>query len=197
MTSPSFLTKSDEALLLRIARDTLESYLRSKVKPSLEDYPLNDALRSHHGAFVTIHHNGALRGCIGHTRNDCPLADTVQRHTISAALHDPRFPRMTAAELPGSHIEISALAEGDEPGSPFRRISGPDDIHIGSDGLFIRRTQERGGILLPQVASERGWNAEQFLEATCTKAGYSPRAWTRPDAESYFFRAQVFGEPEA
>ena len=196
MSPPTFLNAEEEALLLRIARDTLESYLRDKSVPPLTNYELTEAVQRNHGAFVTIKRHGQLRGCIGHTKNDCPLVQSVQHNTLSAALRDPRFKPMTADELDGTHIEISALADGDEPGSPFRRIRGPEDINIGTDGLFIRRTNERGGILLPQVATDRGWDAKAFLSATCMKAGYSPNAWMNPDAEIFIFRAQVFGEPE-
>ncbi len=54
----------------------------------------------------------------------------------------------------------------------------------------------RRGVLLPQVAYERGWTREEFLAQTCRKAGLPPDAWKRPEAEIYSFEAEVFGEQE-
>ncbi|OGL40838.1 MAG: hypothetical protein A2043_07150 [Candidatus Schekmanbacteria bacterium GWA2_38_9] len=51
------------------------------------------------------------------------------------------------------------------------------------------------GLLLPQVATEYGWNREAFLEHTSIKAGLPENAW-KGDVEIYIFSAQVFGEKE-
>lgn len=192
-----FLDDDDCTMLLRIAYDTLKSYLCTEKLPDLNAYPLTEAVRSNHGAFVTLRRNGALRGCIGHTRNDAPLVMSVQRNTVNAATRDPRFPPMTAEELAGTTIEISALLAGDSEGSPFRRIHGPDDVCIGTDGVMMRRAGDQGGILLPQVATDRGWDAQKFLTAASNKAGYDANAWREPDIELFVFRAQVFGDSGA
>jgi len=51
------------------------------------------------------------------------------------------------------------------------------------------------GVLLPQVASEHGFDREEFLDETCIKAGLEPNAW-REGADIYIFEAEVFGERE-
>jgi uncharacterized protein (TIGR00296 family) len=68
------------------------------------------------------------------------------------------------------------------------------EIEIGRDGLYIERPPYRGGILLPQVATEHHLNREKFLAAVCRKAGYADRAWEEPDTHLYRFSAQVFSE---
>ena len=73
-------------------------------------------------------------------------------------------------------------------------MRGLDEIIVGRDGLYIEMPPHRGGLLLPQVASERGWNVDQFLRAVCHKAGYPDRAWELPEVRLYRFSAQVFGE---
>jgi AMMECR1 domain-containing protein len=51
----------------------------------------------------------------------------------------------------------------------------------------------RRGVLLPQVATERQWTAEQFLRQTCIKAGLDADAY-RHGATVYRFEAEVFGD---
>jgi AmmeMemoRadiSam system protein A len=145
------------------------------------------ALREKRGAFVTLHERstGDLRGCIGYIEPLFPLAETVTRAALAAALHDRRFAPVTAAELPGLVIEISVLS----PPQPIR----PDAIVVGRHGLIIS-AGGRSGLLLPQVATELGWDAETFLDQTCRKAGLPAGTWRRPETELLGFTATVFGE---
>jgi AmmeMemoRadiSam system protein A len=136
-------------------------------------------------AFVTLRRReGELRGCIGRVEVSEPLYRTVQDCAISAATQDFRFPPVTAPELNDLMIEISAL-------SPFRLISKHDEIQVGRHGLLIRKGFHVG-LLLPQVASERNWSRNEFLQAICHKAGLPTDAWR--DADLYVFSAEVFEE---
>ena len=182
------------ATLLRIARDALEEYVRHGRRIDTAAYSLSPRLREAHGAFVTLRHEGDLRGCIGYTRSIKPLADTVAENAVNAASRDPRFPPVTADELPRLHIEISALGAGDETGSPFIRVHDLSEVQIGRDGLYLETANHSSGLLLPQVALEQGWNLEQFLEGVCRKAGAEPHAWRHPGAKLYRFTAQVIEE---
>jgi AmmeMemoRadiSam system protein A len=109
----------------------------------------------------------------------------VARSAISAALHDPRFPPVQAAEVQGLEIEISVL-------SPPEPIS-PESIVIGRHGLIVVQGARRG-LLLPQVAIERGWSGERFLEETCSKAGLPRGAWREPATRILAFEAEIFSE---
>jgi uncharacterized protein len=137
------------------------------------------------GAFVTLHRDGALRGCIGHIEATEPQASVVARVAVAAATTDPRFPPVTASELGDLDLEISLLG-------PLEPIDGPEDIQIGRHGLVVEQGWKRG-LLLPQVATEWKWDAETFLAHTCEKAALPRDAWKR-GAKIWRFEAEVFGE---
>ncbi|MCC6486275.1 MAG: AmmeMemoRadiSam system protein A [Candidatus Hydrogenedentes bacterium] len=190
------MTADEERTLLRIARDSLEAWVLRGERLNLKPYPLTETLRASHGAFVTLRTGGELRGCIGHTVGRQPLAESVRDNAINASSRDPRFEPVRPDELPELTIEVSALTPGDTPESPFKRVEDVSEIVIGRDGLFIERPPERGGLLLPQVATEQHWSVDQFLRAVCMKAGYPDGTWRDPQARLYRFSAQVFGEGE-
>jgi hypothetical protein len=180
------LTMEERQTLLALARQTLDSILGGKTPPRLpQDLP--EALLQPRGAFVTLHRNGRLRGCIGTFVSTQPLAATIREMVVQAAFHDPRFPEVTAAELASIDLEISAL-------TPLRPIASPDEVQVGRHGLYITLGR-RSGVLLPQVATECGWDRAQFLEHTCLKAGLAPDAWQK-GASLSVFEAEVFGEKQ-
>jgi AmmeMemoRadiSam system protein A len=112
------------------------------------------------------------------------LAELVAEMAVAAGTRDPRFPPVQAAELDQLLIEVSIL-------SPPEACE-PDDIVVGRDGLVVQRGRRRG-LLLPQVATERGWSRDQFLDATCRKAGLPVEAW-RDGVELFRFEALHFEE---
>jgi AmmeMemoRadiSam system protein A len=120
---------------------------------------------------VTLTQRGSLRGCIGYVHAIRPLADAIAHCAASAATGDPRFPPVTASELSDIQIEISVL-------SPLRRAADPGEIQVGVHGLHISKGAHHG-LLLPQVASEHGWDRETFLRQVCVKAGLPQDAWRR------------------
>jgi AmmeMemoRadiSam system protein A len=183
------LSEAEKEKALQIARETLTQYLTAGTIPdyTAEFYEeVEDAgLLQKVAAFVTLRRrDGELRGCIGRVEVSEPLYRTLQDCVISAATSDYRFPPVTASELDDILIEISAL-------SPFRPIRSPDEIQVGRHGLLIRK-DFRVGLLLPQVASDRGWSRDEFLRAICLKAGLPTGAWR--DAELFVFSAEVFEE---
>ncbi len=177
------LTDEERAQLLRTARRTLEEHLASGQRLAVD--ASSPALQQERGAFVTLHKHGRLRGCIGTFEAQGPLQETVQRMVIAAATTDPRFPTVTADELPQLDMEISVL-------SPLQAVSA-EEIEVGTHGIFITRGGRRG-VLLPQVATDHGWDRETFLSHTCIKAGLPTSAWREPDTVIEAFSAEVFGE---
>ena len=198
MTSTEkFLTDQEERLLLRIARDALSAFVKEKRRIDLDAYPLTDELRARHGAFVTLRARGVLRGCIGHTRNIESLAEAVRDNAINAAARDPRFHPVGNDELGDIRIEVSALCPGAGPDLPFIPVNDIEDIVVGRDGLYLDNAGAKGGgLLLPQVPLEQGWDRKAFLEGVCRKAGADPDAWQRDDCQLFRFSAQVFHEAE-
>ncbi len=170
--------------LLALARRTIERFLATGEVP--DQKPEKPELHQESGAFVSLHCGDELRGCIGLIRPDGPLYQTVQQCAVSAASEDYRFDRVSSEELPDITIEISVL-------SPLERTKDPSEITVGKHGLYIVRGQ-RSGLLLPQVATEWGWDREAFLSQTCEKAGLEENAWLDPATRIYQFQAQVFSE---
>jgi AmmeMemoRadiSam system protein A len=140
------------------------------------------------GVFVTLKHHGRLQGCLGTLECLQDLGQEVIRCAADAARSDPRFSPVTAEQLPGLSVEISVLGPL-EPIDFDRPLS--ECLAIGRHGLVIERGRRRG-VLLPQVATERQWTAEQFVQQTCIKAGLDPDAF-RHGAAVYRFEAEVFG----
>jgi AmmeMemoRadiSam system protein A len=138
------------------------------------------------GAFVSLHKLGQLRGCIGTFTSPRPLVNTVQEMAISSSQRDPRFPPVQDEEMQDIDIEISVL-------SPLREIQDVGEIEVGRHGIYITKGFY-SGVLLPQVATEYGWNRETFLEHTCMKAGLPPETWKEAGVKIEIFEAQVFGE---
>jgi len=139
------------------------------------------------GAFVTLHEQGRLRGCIGQVEPVEPLANAVARCAVSAALEDPRFYPVRAEELGNLEIEISILSRLE----PVQ----PDEIEVGRHGLVVTQGRRRG-LLLPQVATQYRWARERFLEETCAKAGLERDAWKDSATRIESFTAEVFSEAE-
>lgn len=179
------LNAAQQKELLGIARSAIENYLSGKKVP--DNVPSDPLLKENRGVFVTLHRDGALRGCIGSIMPEEPLYLGVRRRAVDSAVHDPRFRPMTADELGKVDIEISVL-------SVPKRAASADEIVMGKHGVIVKQGF-RGGVFLPQVATETGWTKEQFLSELCSqKAGLPPDAWKDPSTELLIFSAQVFGE---
>ncbi len=183
------LREEEKAELLKLARKSIEARLRNEDAPELsrETLDAHPLLREERGAFVTLTIDGRLRGCIGNIRGVAPLHSTISRMAVSAATEDPRFPALQAREIAKIAIEISVL-------TPFEKISDPEEIEVGRDGLYLEKGMNRG-LLLPQVPAEYGWDRYHFLDQTCLKAGLPEGAW-REGADIYIFSAQIFNEAE-
>ena len=177
------LSSFEERLLLKIARRSVEGYL-SKATPDPIEVP-EGPLREPYGVFVSIHKGDQLRGCIGRIQPTEALSRTAGECAVSAAVGDPRFLPVGSAELAELKFEISVL-------SPPERIAEDGEIEIGRHGLLIERG-DRHGLLLPQVATQQGWDRCEFLRQTAIKAGMEPDAW-KSDAAIFRFEALVFEE---
>ena len=135
------------------------------------------------GAFVSLHKQGRLRGCIGHFGEDVPLHEIVAEMARAAAFEDPRFMPVTRDELDDIDIEISVL-------TPMRRIQNLDEFELHRHGIYIRKGY-RSGTFLPQVADEVNWTKEEFVSHCAQdKAGIGWDGWR--DAELYVYEAIVF-----
>lgn len=176
------LNSSEKRLLHEIAKETIEAQCNGK-KPS-EFEVTSTLLKEPRGCFVTLKKHGRLRGCIGQIVAVQPLYQSVAAMAAAAAFEDPRFAPVSSDELGDLDIEISVL-------SPLKQITKPEQIQVGVHGLIVRQNG-RSGLLLPQVATEYGWNRTEFLKNTCLKAGLPVDSWSKPGTELYVFSADVF-----
>ncbi len=174
--------EDDRRRLLQLARAAIAAHVTGAAPPPPEQ---TGVFERPGGAFVTIHNHGELRGCIGHIEANEALAAVIPRCAVAACSSDPRFPAVSAAELPNLDLELSLLG-------PLEPIAGPEDITIGRHGLLVERGWHRG-LLLPQVATEWHWDARTFLAQTCRKAGLPADAWQH-GASLWRFEAEVFGD---
>jgi AmmeMemoRadiSam system protein A len=177
------LSEQERRELLSIAHEAIAARLRGR-EPRLR--PNSARLTALRAAFVCLKVGGRLRGCIGQLTATGPLWETVRDMAVEAAFADPRFMPLSERELPQIKIEVSVLSE-------MEILDEPGRVEVGRHGLYIKQGR-RGGVLLPQVATELGWDRETFLAETCLKAGLEPDCWKRPETEVYVFTAAVFGE---
>ena len=180
--------------LVRLARKSIEEYLSGRYPEPVK--PPNPILKEPRGVFVTLyrHPSRELRGCIGFPLPNHPLIEATIRAAIASATEDPRFPPVKLDEMREIVVEVSILTPPEEI-----RYEKPDElpgkIVIGRDGLIIE-AEGRGGLLLPQVPVEYGWDTEEFLTHLCLKAGLPPTYWITGKPKVFRFSAQVFAEKE-
>ena len=183
------LTPSEKAFLRELAGAAVEAAVTGGPLPdaaalaAARDLDLAGNLLQKRGAFVTLHLDGRLRGCIGYIEGVKPLVEAVIDNGRSAAVHDPRFRPVTAAELPRLELEISAL-------TPLRPVRTPEEIELGRHGIVLAKGGARA-VFLPQVAPEQGWDLHTTLGHLALKAGLGPQGW-QEGARFEVFEAEVF-----
>lgn len=146
-----------------LAKNTIESYIRNRkvIRPTADE--LTEEMReSRAGAFVSIHKNGELRGCIGTiapTRDT--LAEEIIANAIAASTRDPRFPAIRPEELPFLAIGVDVLKEA-EP------IKSEAELDVKRYGVIVEQGRRRG-LLLPDL--EGVDTVEYQVEIAKRKAG--------------------------
>ena len=187
------LTLEEGTYLVKLARRRIEAVF-TKAEISFEDAPRKT--REECGVFVTLNKLAGsetqLRGCIGYPYPIKPLVEAVDDVAYAAAFEDPRFPQLNRKELSDIVIEVSVLTPP-ESIVVKKPEESPSAVKVGCDGLIVKRGG-RSGLLLPQVATEWGWDSEEFLSQCCVKAGLSPDAWLVPGTQVSKFQAIIFAE---
>ena len=121
-------SETDRQRLLQIARDAIVAHVSGAGSGAAVAISASGSLERPGGAFVSIHHRGELRGCIGHLEANQSLVRVVRECAVAACSADPRFPPVSEVELVSLEIEVSLLG-------PFEPVVSPDDIEIGG-GLY-------------------------------------------------------------
>jgi AmmeMemoRadiSam system protein A len=186
------LSPEEKRELLEIARESIAHALVGAHAPeriTVGGREYTGGLAEPSGAFVTIRIGEDLRGCIGYIESTMPVGEVVSEVAVKAATEDPRFMPMSQGELARATLEVSIL-------SPLKQVARVEEIEVGRHGLLLELGRHRG-LLLPQVATEYGWDREKFLEYTARKAGLPADAWKDPEAKIYSFSAEIIHEDAA
>ena len=187
------LTPEEGKCALDLARRAIHEYLAASQTITADDLP--PVFYENRGVFVTLNRRydsgKELRGCIGRPYPVMPLGDAIIISAINAATEDPRFNPVTPEELENIDMEVTVLTMPERlEGVPSEL---PGEVEVGRHGLIVQRGAY-SGLLLPQVAVEHGFDAEEFLGQTCMKAGLFPDAWLEGDTEVFAFEGQIFQE---
>ncbi len=138
------IASSDE--YVRLARKTIETYIRTgeKIRPTEMDLP-SELTERRAGAFVSIHKQGLLRGCIGTIGPTMKnLAQEIVTNAISASTRDPRFDPIRESELPWLEINVDVLGEAED-------IDSIGQLDVKRYGVIVSTRDGRRGLLLPDL----------------------------------------------
>ncbi len=185
------LTDGEKQILLRLAREAMESAVKGEALPPLDKQSLPSPLCEEGASFVTLTIHGELRGCIGALEAYQPLADDVQEHAVAASLRDPRFPPVGESELSRIRLEVSRLT------APTQlEYSSGDDLlkklrpHV--DGVILKDGFRRA-TFLPQVW-EKIPDPAEFLDHLCQKMGARPGLWRDAKLVVQTYQVEEFRE---
>lgn len=148
-------------------------------------WPEHPALAAPGATFVTLFHQGALRGCIGTVKAHRPLGQDVRDNARVAAFRDPRFSPLKEGEFDGLSVEVSLLTAAE-------RLCVANEHELlarlmpGDDGVILEYAGRRA-TFLPQVWATLP-EPREFLAELKVKAGVPASFWS---AELNVFRYGV------
>jgi len=155
--------RQSESYLVRLARKTLESYVRGEKRPDPGEIP--PEFRRRAGVFVSIKKRGALRGCIGTVEPTRPnIVEEVMANAVSAGVRDPRFDPVEPDELDDLEYSVDVLGEPEA-------VAGPHELDPKRYGVIVSGGG-RQGLLLPDI--EGVDTVEEQLAIARRKAGIAP-----------------------
>lgn len=151
-----------EDAYVKLARHTIETYLRTGKRPSVPEGLPEELYRRRAGAFVSLKKDGRLRGCIGTIQAvQNSLAEEIIRNAVSACSEDPRFPPVEQWEAERLTISVDVLGDTE-------RISSPQELDVERYGVIVTKDNRRG-LLLPNL--EGVDTVEQQIAIAKQKAG--------------------------
>jgi AmmeMemoRadiSam system protein B/AmmeMemoRadiSam system protein A len=172
------LSASDEQRIFRAAATRVAAAVM-ETPVSAAELNIGDLAQTPvYGVFVSLKHGGRLRSCCGYLNPVATLGEAIIHAADRAAKDDPRFPPIMAEEFEFLNMEVWILWGKEEIAA--RGEDRVKEVTIGKHGLQVARGLY-GGLLLPGVAIEHGFDARTFLSQTCLKAGLPPDAWLDDD----------------
>ncbi|WP_254509919.1 AmmeMemoRadiSam system radical SAM enzyme [Anatilimnocola floriformis] len=188
------LTNEPGRELLQFAAKALCSCVLRQPLESTAGLPAEQAQQQVLGTFVSAKRSGQLRGCCGSLGQLTPLQQSLAHSAQRTASDDPRFPPISPSELPFLDLEVWVLSNMQPVES--QGVAREGVVVIGKHGLQIARGNSRG-LLLPGVAVDQGFSAEEFLRQVCRKAGLPPTAWKDHDTQLWTFEGVSYHAPLA
>ena len=179
------IPRDSQMKLIKLSRMTLDNFVRGQIDQT-EEIKDKFLLSTDYGVFVTLHREKKLRGCLGTCFPKRSLYETVIEMTQGVALNDYRFSPVSRDELSDIRIELSVI-------SAIELVVEPLSLEVGRHGLYVAY-EDKKGVLLPQVATEHGWDIEMFLSQVCLKADLPQNAWKRQDTKVSSFTALIIEE---
>lgn len=186
------ISENDKKNLLRLARATLEEFVKRGQLPSMESLgiALTEALQESCGAFVTLYFvqgkERRLRGCIGTILPVQPLYQAIIQNTVAAAAHDPRFSCVREEELSDITLEINILTLP-------KKVASYEEIKLGRDGIIFHLGNAQS-VFLPSVPLEFHWDLPQTLSQLALKAHLPANAWQSKEAWFEIFQSEAVTE---
>lgn len=157
--------KSEEDEYVRLARQTLESYVINRKVIKRPDNLSPELIKNKAGVFVSLKLDGSLRGCIGTiSPTTSSIADEIIRNAISAGTEDPRFSPVTEDELSRLEYSVDVLGKAE-------KIESMDELDPLRYGVIVSKGHRRG-LLLPNLEGVE--TAEKQISIALRKAGISP-----------------------
>jgi len=183
------LEAGERDILLRLAWRTLSGHLTDHpIKDAdLEVYTFTPCLMTPRGLFVTLKKGDQVRGLQGEIEPTRPLYQQVIVFTRRAATRDPRFLPLTERDLGSLTVSLSIIGVR-------RKVAGPSDIHVESEGVFLEKWGRRA-LFLPGIASRQGWTAERTLDELCSQAALPKGSWSESARIETFTTDEVSGGP--
>ena len=136
--------RETEDAYVRLARRTIETYVRTGKVPERPDHLPDEMYRQRAGVFVSIKKDGRLRGCIGTIQPvQESLAEEIVSNAVSASTRDPRFAPIEAGELERLTISVDVLGERE-------RINSMEELDVKRYGVIVTKGHRRG-LLLPNL----------------------------------------------
>jgi uncharacterized protein len=183
------LEASERDTLLRLAWRTLSGHLTDQpIKDAdLAAYTFTPCLTAPRGLFVTLKKGDQVRGLQGEIEPTRPLYQQVIVFTRRAATRDPRFLPLTERDLGGLTVGLSILGKR-------HKITGPEDLHLDSEGVFLEKWGRRA-LFLPGIAPRQGWTAERTLDELCSQAALPKGSWSESARIEAFTTEEITGGP--
>lgn len=193
IATDDMLSKEEQAVLMKLARDTIEQYVKTgtKLEPDMDIIQKYPKLMKEKAAFVSLDKLGRLRGSIGSLLPHESLYLSIRNHAINTVSTDIRFKPVEPEELDSILITISVLE------LPYLiQVNNYTDylrvLRPFKDGVIIVKNGNQA-TYLPQVWKQIP-DKEDFLSNLCLKATLEADCWKDPETQVYRFRAQVFYE---